>query len=296
MKWDAFQTHASGKWVLAGEHAVLKGATAVTLPHLDVGLKLSFEPAQVFEKPTNELQPGELQTNELKMDELHVEPSDASQLVHEILSQFLGPVAHGVQSLWPKGRLRIQSTIPIGAGLGSSAALCVALTRWLAAPLKLTRERIADFATELEHRFHGRSSGMDVAVIASGEPIAFVKGQTPRPLYVKRMPRFTLHDTGLRSKTNDCIRQVEAFREESPVLAAEVDASMSVAAQEAIQGLQSDNLNQVKVAMDRARECFYAWKLVPPEAKALEEKLLKEGALSVKLTGAGGGGFLVALW
>ncbi|MEK6577816.1 MAG: hypothetical protein AABZ55_01200, partial [Bdellovibrionota bacterium] len=44
MRWSRFETRVPGKWVLAGEHAVLRGGTAVTLPHPQFSLKLSFKP------------------------------------------------------------------------------------------------------------------------------------------------------------------------------------------------------------------------------------------------------------
>ena len=49
-------------------------------------------------------------------------------------------------------------------------------------------------------------------------------------------------------------------------------------------------------AMNRAQTCFAEWGLMPPEAEAIAQGERDRGALAVKLTGAGNGGFLVALW
>jgi mevalonate kinase len=203
----------------------------------------------------------------------------------------------------PKGLLQMNSTIPIGAGLGSSAALCVAITRWMREPLGISSHDQIEFATRLEHRFHGRSSGMDVAVIAANDPISFSMEKGMRSLGVKKLPRFTFHDTGLRSRTSECVLKVEAFRESCPAQASQIDDSMATASRLAMEGLIQydsnrtlDGLNLIQKAMLQARECFYSWNLVPEEACHAEEQLLKQGALAVKLTGAGGGGMLVALW
>jgi galactokinase len=48
--------------------------------------------------------------------------------------------------------------------------------------------------------------------------------------------------------------------------------------------------------MDLGQSCFEEWELVPESFTVIEEKLKNEGALAVKLTGAGAGGFVVALW
>ncbi len=252
-----------GKWVLAGEHSVLRGGTAVALPHPEFRLTLDFAPG------------GNM---------LRVLPSNAEKVIREMLV--------GINV--PNGELKITSTIPIGAGLGSSAALCVATARWLGYAPGSKDE--LDFATRLEHRFHGKSSGMDVAVISQGKPIAFSMKEGARPLPISRLPRFTFHDTGLRSATRPCIEQVERFRIAQPELAAQLDDQMSRASSLACDGLLSADLTRVSKGMRLAQECFEAWKLVPPEARRIADRLVWDGALASKITGAGAGGYVVGLW
>jgi mevalonate kinase len=285
MMWTHFKTHVPGKWVLTGEHAVLRGATAVALPHPEIGLTLSFDPNE-------------------KAGGFAVEPAQAEPVIGDLLTTIADALkSDGKSFSSPQGRLRIDSTIPMGAGLGSSAALCVAMTRWVADPLTIPDTRWMEFSTQLEHRFHGTSSGMDVAVISAGEPISFVLGQGVRSIGVKKLPKFTFHDTGLRSRTSECVIKVEKFHADAPALAVHVDQSMGAASQWALEGLREydagktkEGLELLRKAMNQARECFYSWELVPGAAKRLEEELLDQGALAVKLTGAGGGGMVVALW
>jgi mevalonate kinase len=203
----------------------------------------------------------------------------------------------------PQGFLKIKSSIPIGAGFGSSAGLCVAISQWLAPELKITRGELRDFATRLEHQFHGRSSGMDIAVIVAGEPVSFTMKDGPRALGIKKLPRFSFHDTQVRAKTQDCVAQVHEFISKNPADGARVDAQMSAASEAAMKGLAlydsgkaAEGLLVLAAAMQQACESFYSWGLVPPEARRLEEQLRKQGALAVKMTGAGGGGMMVALW
>jgi mevalonate kinase len=283
----AFRTTVPGKWVLAGEHAVLRGATAIALPHPEFRLELVFEPGR---------------------GALDVEPAAARPVIDELLLSvrdgWEADAGHEGRSFpGPEGRLRLHSTIPIGAGLGSSAALCVALSRWLADPLGIPPERRAEFARTLEHRFHGRSSGMDVAAVSAGEPISFVQDRGAERLRVRNLPRFTFHDTGLRTRTSECVYRVERFRERDPLAALRADESMGAASRLAMEGLMSydrgdrdEGLAKLAEAMRRGQECFLAWELLPGEAKRLAEDLVRRGALAAKLTGAGGGGFVVALW
>lgn len=289
--WPSFQTRVRGKWILAGEHAVLRGATALALPHPENELVLEFRPGGAASEG------------------LKIVPETAREVILEMLEA----VSEDQQAqdrvfALPPGTLELRSSIPVGAGLGSSAALCVALSRWLSEPLRIPEPELFHFATQLEHRFHGRSSGMDVAVIASGEPISFVipAGQSigrATPLGIRRIPRFTFHDTGLRTRTSECVLRVEKLKEEDPVLAMKIDEAMGVATRLATEGLirydadgSTQALGLIAQAMRQAQECFYSWQLVPGVAKRLEEELMGQGALAVKMTGAGGGGMVVALW
>ena len=277
MKWGPFQARVPGKWVLAGEHAVLRGAKAVALPHPDLALSMSFEP--------DSQAPG-----------LLVHPPEASEPILRLLASVpLEPRMAGV--------LRIRSTLPQGAGLGSSAALCVAVTRWVASAIDLPQTDFQDFATRLENQFHGKSSGMDVAVTLLGEPVSFLRGQKPLSLGIDKLPRFTFHDTGLRASTRDCVAKVEVFLHDNPKEGRLLDELMSQASTHAIEGLKAYDsgacavgLEHIARAMTESQECFEGWGLVPVAIRGLQHDLLARGARAAKLTGAGAGGVLVALW
>ena len=290
--WGNFCETIPGKWVLAGEHAVLRGSMAVALPHPQFSLTLTFQP-QVWSQPW--ATEGEF---------LKVVPETAGPLVHEVIQNLRDEwAARGREFPLPRGTLLIESSIPLGAGLGSSAALCVALTRWLASTLQIPESEHFEFARRLEDRFHGRSSGMDVAVASAGKPISFFMSSGPQALDLARLPRFTFHDTGLRSRTSECVARVISIGESDPDRARSLDLRMGEASRLALEGLlqfsaQADRsaLEPLIQSMGLARSCFRDWGLVPQEVLALEEALLKQGALAVKLTGAGRGGFVVALW
>ena len=71
------------------------------------------------------------------------------------------------------GVLLIVNRLPCGAGLGASAALCVALARWLEARGLVSSGAIHEFARQLENLFHGESSGLDIAVALRERPVMF---------------------------------------------------------------------------------------------------------------------------
>ena len=75
--------------------------------------------------------------------------------------------------------LKVTSTLPIGAGLGSSAALCTAaagaiLSGLNGVPLDQTlTEQVTKWAFSAEHIFHGTPSGIDNYVSANGGAVHY---------------------------------------------------------------------------------------------------------------------------
>lgn len=258
-----------GKWVLAGEHAVLRGGAAIVVPYPEVKLRLTAGAGS------------------------EVEPASLAPWLREVAARHLPGQ--------PIGAIRVESTIPLGAGLGSSAALSVAVARWLRARGVAEAEDLFTFARELEAKFHGASSGMDIAAVLAEGPILYRRGEPPEPL-PPLLARVTLHDTGLRAETRGCIAQVDKWRAEHSAEAAATDAQMADAAESARQGFARQAMDPEASfalfcrAFQLSHEVFAEWGLVPPVIAGQARELLAQGASAVRLTGAGGGGMLAALW
>ncbi len=280
----SFEVTVPGKWVLAGEHAVIRGGCAVALPCPQKMLHLEFV--------------------DCEKNSVYVEPAPLQEMIPELITEFekLSQTQVGASL---KGLLKIESSIPVGAGQGSSAALCVAVVKWLNTKLKIqiAEKDLVRIATRMEDQFHGTSSGMDVATCFAGEPIEFYRERGGRPLGIKNLPKFETLDTGLRSITKNCVSKVIQKFEENPALGKKLDSQMSESALLAIEGLKmydrgevTHGLDRISKAMKAAQGCFEQWGLVPAKVKKMEQELYKKGALAVKLTGSGEGGFLIALW
>ena len=275
-----FTIEVPAKWVLTGEHAVLRGKEAIAFPHPTFSLKLVYRKKKEFSITANPFQ------------------SVVRSLIGRAL-EWLGQDARSFDS----GEVDIQSQIPIGAGLGSSAALCTAIARLVIWKTGTDESSWIPLSTHLEDVFHGKSSGMDVHAIAHGRPIEFSMSRGARPLAgVERLPRFELYDSGLRGQTLDCVEKVKHWRHVHPQRADRFDQKMDDATRLAKEGLiefQKDvsrGEDRIARAMQDAQNCFETWGLLTPDLIGQKHELLKQGALAVKLTGAGLGGFWVALW
>ena len=270
--------HSPGKWILTGEHAVVRNHPAIVLPLHSRRLSV--------------------QLREQALD------GDGGQ-VRQALEQALLRAAHctggrpeSFTDLAP--RIQVKSEIPIGAGLGSSAALCVGLVHILADLQLLPREAMAATAHEMEHIFHGQSSGMDVSVIFADKPLCFQKGEPPAELQWRWQPQLFLADTESRSSTRESVAHVAALRGKNPAAAEQWDQLMATATATAREALLMTDIararQQLQAALEQADRCFIAWQLYNPAMRQTKRQLLEAGALAVKPTGSGQGGFMLSLW
>ena len=276
----SFSVEVPAKWVLTGEHSVLRGREAIAFPYAPMKLSLSYQSTLSNGITANPFQ-SQIRSLIGRASEFLKVPLDVNE-----------------------SQIDIQSQIPIGAGLGSSAALCVAMSKFCLWKAEKNEDQLVELATHLEDLFHGKSSGMDVSAIASGTfPILYSIEKRARlitPLGV--LPKFELYDSGKRGQTTECIQKVKHWQQSMPHLVNHYDDQMGESTRIAYEALLNfsksprESEAQLAHAMNLAQQCFETWGLVTPELIQQKYELLKQGALGVKLTGAGLGGFWVALW
>ena len=112
----------------------------------------------------------------------------------------------------PDWQVELHSTIPIASGLGSGAAVTVAIVRALASAVKrhLSVADVSGICYEVERLHHGTPSGVDNTVIAYGQPVYFVRGQAPEPFPIGRPFWLAIGDTGIASPTRIAVGDVRA--------------------------------------------------------------------------------------
>jgi mevalonate kinase len=277
-----FETQSFGKWILAGEHAVLRGVPAVVFPLKSRALQLTYVAG-----------PGPL---ELLLDGEHGE--ELQLLVWGVLEKACELKKIKRTSL--SGKLHLRSSIPVGAGMGASAALCVALTRWMGHLGFVKETEYYDFARTLENLFHGESSGVDIAVSLSGQGLLFSRQGKRQDLKLAWQPRWYISYSGKRGVTLDCVNKVKALIAQNPALGEKIDSEMKDAVEMDLKalamGTEAEGLPLLAKAMDLANQCFHQWGLSEGAPQKQMDWLTENGALAVKPTGSGGGGYILSLW
>ncbi|MCB0349866.1 MAG: hypothetical protein KDD38_01705 [Bdellovibrionales bacterium] len=198
-----------------------------------------------------------------------------------------------------KGLISIESTLPLGAGLGASAALCVGFGQIFSYLGWIEDKNIYEFSRELEGLFHGESSGVDIAIALEGVGLRFMRGGERTSLIQQWSPPLYLSYSGKRGVTSDCVKKVMALHSRSAGLGEKVDAQMREAVELAEKSLAMNRENGFTLlaqSLDKARDCFYQWELCDGALDQHMRELSQAGAYAVKPTGSGGGGYVLSLW
>lgn len=276
-----FHYQATGKWILCGEHAVIRGKPALVFPFNSKVLDFKFSADS------------QTLTANVKGESGHnLEP-----LFWRVIKQALDYLQLDINAL--NGHFEIENQIPIGTGLGASAALSVAVSQWFINQGFLKAADCFSFSQKLENLFHEKSSGLDIIGSMSKEGVLFKSGHA-EPLNAKWQPHFYLSFSGPIGITAHCVKQVEALFQSDKSAAMALDELMGQSTMMAYQALTSEYdqsaLAKLTTAIEQAYHCFNEWQLTNDAIDSHINNLKQHGALAAKPTGSGSGGFILSLW
>jgi mevalonate kinase len=276
---------APGKIILFGEHAVVYRRPALAIPvtqvHADVDISDSDSTGIMIHAPGINLHA-----------ELNTLPSDhpIASVIHNLF--FLSRI-----SPFPNLNNKITSTIPVASGLGSGAAVTVALTRAVSAHIHypMTDEQVNAFAYEIEKLHHGTPSGIDNTVVTYAKPVYFIKGQTIETFQVAKPFTIVIGDTGISAPTKESVGDVRKQWEANKAKWESMfdkTAEISLTARRAIETGNWETLGEL---MNENHALLQKMTVSSPELDTLVMAAREAGALGAKLSGGGRGGNMIAL-
>ncbi len=288
---------APGKFIVCGEHAVIWGGRVLSIPTTR-GIEV-----HLHQRPSKDA---------------HIEFADDVMLyidrtrIDAGIRHFFARLCQKIGVDPERFRYHVRCDIPIGAGLGTSAALSVAMINALRQEtgMALTDDAACQIAFEMESEAHGVASGIDVYTSFYRRPIYWhdspidslthlhphvpTQRLSRTPMMSEKACWLILH-SGTTISTSDMVQaQTQSKKKDARLISAYQQLSLYTG--EIVDALESDQFHDAGRCMNRAHQCLAELGLSTPQLDELHTQVSAYGAWGAKLSGGGGGGILVALF
>lgn len=193
--------------------------------------------------------------------------------------------------------IKIRSEIPIAAGLGSSAALSVATVAATGGLLSdgLSKDEICKLAYEGEKVVHGTPSGVDNNISTYGGLLIYQKGKELQRLDVEDDFPFVIGNTKRRRSTKKLVERVRKLREDNSVIVDNIIDTIVDISLKGITAFKDRDFSQLGSLMNINHGLLSSLGVSISKLDTMVHASRGAGAYGAKLTGAGGGGCMMAL-
>ena len=307
------EASAPGKLILAGEHAAVYGRPALVaavdlrvVAHVrdgdDPGVVLSLSDLGVLERVSGASLREYAERARERWQSFTGDPTpdrfralrgdDPAHLVKVALGETLLRHGRGAEPQWA---VRVASEIPVGSGMGSSAAAAAAL---VTAALRLLGhegdlEEVEAIVLDVERRQHGTPSGVDGAVVLRGG-VQWVERAPSGGLRFEALPaalpllaEIRVIDTGTPAQsTGEVVAAVRQLRDADPKAFDGLLDQLESAARRLRGALVAGDSTALADAMHNAQRGLEAAGVVPSAVRELVRRIEARGG-AAKLSGAG---------
>jgi mevalonate kinase len=286
---------APAKVILFGEHFVVYGEPAIVSAidkraYANAELRndkrlylrsVNLNLAGCFENGFFKVEQGDAKEAQLKLEPL-------KRVVEKVLEIYGENIGLNIE---------VSSTVPVAAGLGSSAAVAAAVAAAVGAllNLKMSKEDVFRISFEAEKIVHGTPSGVDPTISTFGGSLVFQKDTGFKPLDVKADIPLVIGDTGVSRSTRVQVAKVRDLKDKYPQIVEPIIRAAREIVLRAIEALKEGDLKTLGDLMNLNHALLYGLGVSDESLEWLINAARKAGALGAKLTGAGGGGCMIAM-
>ncbi len=192
----------------------------------------------------------------------------------------------------------ISSMVPPGIGLGSSAASSVAIVAAVDSLFQKnpSRQKICELAIESERLIHKRTSGADCYVSTFGGLMQYYgNSKSFKSIEAKGSLSLVVASTGIKHSTSDLVAGVKKFKDTNRILFECLSKQASDICLQACTAIESGKCDKIGELMNENQIILQRIGISHHKVRDIIDICSKAGAIGAKITGAGGGGAVIAL-
>ena len=280
---------APAKTILFGEHSVVYGEPAIAgavNKRAYITIKESDSDVSTFKAPDIGFE-AELLTRQKK----YILTKGKPGIIRYILEAF-----HRVHDHTPI-TMTLSSEIPIGSGLGSSAAVTVATLAALYRyhNIRFNKKSLAHDAHMVEQAVQGVASPLDTLVSTYGGLVYLSRSKTFEPFKMNFNAPFVVGYTTKHGNTGKMVKDVRSLKNRNSKVINPVITSMGHLTNYAKQAILKQDYKKIGELMNINHGFLDVLGVNTVELSRMVYTARECGAIGSKITGAGGGGSIIAL-
>ena len=276
---------APAKIILFGEHFVVHGTKAI-LAAIDKRVTVTT----IFTENKTIKINSELGTIEVPILSSHEDVKNEFKpfvyLVNKIINS--EPNVSGLE-------ITIDSDIPIGVGLGSSSACCVAAAASISELFnKLSSEEILNLSIEAEKKIFPNTSGADCTVCTYGGMIEYEQSSGTRKIESTFQINLVIANSMIPHSTKSSVERVSKFKENDEERFSQLCDLENGLIDEVITAMKNNDSTTLGLKMSENQKYLEEIQISNDTLRNMINSL-NQISLGSKITGAGDGGCIIAL-
>lgn len=192
-------------------------------------------------------------------------------------------------------KIEIESDIPLGVGLGSSSACCVAGAAAISRLFKNTsNEEILELAIEAEKTIFENTSGADCTVCTYGGIMIYDKENGFNKIESEPNFHLVIANSNIEHSTKTVVANVKQFKEKDEKTFSILCDKESQLVDDVLKLLKENDINELGNKINKNQEYLETIGISNEKLRNMI-KIGQNEAFGAKITGAGGGGCIFAL-
>ena len=274
---------APGKVILFGEHFVVYGIKSILC---SINKRVTVTAEKTRERKI---------LIESEIGKLVLEPNESISKINSPLKPFYYLANRALKEENEGLKIQIESEIPLGAGLGSSSACCVAGAAAIFNLFgKISKKEILELAIEAEKTIYQNTSGADCTVSTYGGLMEYDKNNGFRKIEDEPNFQLVIANSDIEHSTESMVSKVKEFENQNKDKFYELSSLESKLVNDVLKLIKENKIKEIGEKVNLNQKFLEE---IGISNEKLEDMIKIGQTLSygAKITGSGGGGCIFAL-